>query len=154
MNRRRLLIDIVRGMMLMTVLSFLGAVVATAQPLAWNPPCKNISFVNYTTCNATITLVTVPGGVIPPVVVPPGGPWGPTPVPAGTSITGLVSGGGLTYGMVQPAPVPPPPAPPPVAPNGWIPSVNLGSGFCCNDVYFDLATCTVYIFPSAFPCRV
>ena len=156
-TRRRFLIQVVRGMMLIAVLSILGAVATTAQPLTWNPPCKTISFVNYAPCNATITLVTIPGGAVPAVVVPAGGTIGPIavpPVPPGLVITGLISAGGFTYNMVQPAPPPPPPAPPPVAPNGFIPSVNLGGPNCCFDVYFDLTTCTVYIFPTGFPCRV
>jgi hypothetical protein len=156
-TRRRFLLGALRGLMAIAVLACLGAIAAPAQPLTWNPPCKTITFVNNTGCPATINLVTLPAGGVPVTVVPPFGTVGPIAVPAvppGMAITGLVSGGGLTYNMVQPAPVPPPPAPPPAAPNGWIPTVSLGNGFCCNDVYFDLASCTVYIFPTAFPCRV
>jgi hypothetical protein len=161
-TRRRFLLGAVRGLMAIAVLACLGAIAASAQPLAWDPPCGKLSVVNYAPCPALLKLVTTPAGVIGPIGVPaagPGGPGlaGPVLVPLGTAINGMMTPGGTTYPMVQPAPVPPPPAPPPAAPNGWIPTVTVDPTLppgCCVDIYFDLASCTVYIFPTAFPCRV
>jgi len=129
----------------------LGTVAATAQPLLWNPPCGTIRVKNATGLTVTVNVVTTPPGVVGPLTAPPGLPSPVVPVPAGTTVNGITSLGGIIYPVIQPGP-PSPPAP--FISNGWIPNVTIAPGICV-DLYLDLLNCTIYVAPSTAPppCR-
>lgn len=139
----------------------LGTVLAPSGAAA--QPCANITVCNYAPCPINLCLrdgagvvwcfpVVANPGPIPPR--PPFPPFPPPPpagcpvfaTPPGVIMTGVVSMGGFFYPFIAN-----PLAPPPV----WVPNVTVGPAGCCVDVYFNQATCQVWVYPSGGPppCR-
>ena len=126
---------------LMAAASAIGGGTAHAQ-IMWNPPCANAMVVNMTGCPVTFTLWATPAN-IGPITVPFCCGVNLVPIPAGTTINGVVTQAGALIGMAAPAPVVPAAtcggfAPLPTAPaNAIVRRVTLGPApGCCFDVFF------------------
>lgn len=131
---------------------FLDAASARAQGIIWNPPCMNATVVNTTECLVEVTIGTDEGPIGPFRVDGNGKTTVPVPtMQKGRTFTDVVTAAGTPVPIITPGPVPPPPAPQ-VPSTGSASGVTLGPNGCCVDIYFDVATCMIWIFPGAPPC--
>lgn len=140
----------------------IGAAHATAQPIAWNPPCTVANVSNLTACNIVLNINTAPAGGIKSLPMGPGAFLGGVPVPPVPGVppppigfTGVTSRGGIAYGIV--CCLVPPVGLPPTATDAVL-CVDIGTPTvpCCCDVWFDVASCSVFVLPAACPnppCR-
>lgn len=148
-------INLIKAVLLGSAALLFGAAVATAQRVVWNPPCTSTTFQNQTGCTVELVLWTAypPMGNMP-IAVPPGTTVypGPQPVPPSTTLAfdGLKSASNTPVSMMPQGP--PAPAPGPATYAGWVRGVTTNPNGCCVDVYFDVATCTIWVFPGTPPC--
>jgi hypothetical protein len=144
-------------------LSGLDAVVVSAQPIAWNPPCGTVTVVNESDYMVTLNLKTRPaGGIVPitlnactAVTVPsPQNPLAITGVTtqAGTSVP-MTTPGGIIGPWLSHCALPSSM----LAADGMIKGVALGPTGHCFDLYFYSTgdpsfPCTIFVIPANPPC--
>jgi hypothetical protein len=149
MNRRtRSFLPAMLGVAIMMAAMFFGAAHCGAQPITWSGPCTSMTVTNYAACTITFTPWTN-FAVSNPTINP--GFSATFAVPAGLVVNGMITLAGTKVGNVSPGGVPPLPAPQ-VPTAGKVTGITLGTPGCCVDVYFDVASCNVYIVPGTPPC--
>jgi len=126
---------------------FFAATPARAQGILWNPPCMNATVINTSHCPVEVTISTDEGPIGPFRLG--GNDKTQVPVPTmkkGRTLTDVLDNGGIPVPIITPGLIPPPPAPQ-VPATGTASGVTLGPNGCCFDIYFDLPTCTIWLFP-------
>jgi hypothetical protein len=150
-SRRNLIGTLVAAIVLAG--TFLGARVATAQPVFTTDPCGNVSIINNLRCPITLNFDTYPAGVWAGVVVPPMvALLQPVPYPFELrGVNSLISP--TPYQFTSPA----------VAnciecgPTDWfIQNLSVGTDpSCCYTICVNPCTCTITFNPASDPtnCR-
>lgn len=162
-KENRFSIGAMRAALIVAAALSLGAAIASAQALTWNPPCPSVTVYNLTNCTADLTMVTLANGPVPTITVPPCPAVVSVGLPSSVLILGVVTQAGTQVPLRSPAPAfPAVPCPmtspsPSTAADRWVRGVTLGPGGCCFDIYFyttndPLHQCTIFLTPGTPPC--